>query len=132
MSEETQTDPNKLLSALFIIPAAYRESFNSLAEAMGWGPGVFSVALSADGTEPATHYCTRGQMSGAFLAQMDDPAALIAGLGFPPEVQAALLAQAVPLMALLTVDVADMDGAAHHVAVFARDGLAVVQADPTI
>ena len=29
---------------------------NAVGEAMGWGPASYSVPLSADGSEPATHY----------------------------------------------------------------------------
>lgn len=39
-----------------IIPAALRDDANQLGELMGWGPNSYSVALSADGSEPATHY----------------------------------------------------------------------------
>lgn len=43
-------------SCVLITPVANRDAANQLAELMGWGPGSYSVPLSADGTEPATHF----------------------------------------------------------------------------
>lgn len=45
-----------MLSVVLIIPADLRDKADQLAELMGWGPNSYSVPLSADGTEPATHY----------------------------------------------------------------------------
>lgn len=43
-------------SLVLIIPAALRAEANALGAALGHGPDSYSVALSADGLEPATHY----------------------------------------------------------------------------
>ncbi len=43
-------------SCVLIIPVALHAKANALGVAMGWGPGNFSVALSATGAEPATYF----------------------------------------------------------------------------
>lgn len=43
-------------SVVLIIPAALKSDADTLAELLGYGPNSYSVPLSADGTEPATHY----------------------------------------------------------------------------
>ena len=45
-----------MLSTVLILPIAQVDTGNAVAEAMGWGPNNYSVPLSADGSEPATHY----------------------------------------------------------------------------
>lgn len=46
-------------SAALLIPTAHRTTANLLGEQLGMGETNFSVALSADGSEPATHYGCR-------------------------------------------------------------------------
>lgn len=84
-------------SAVFIIPAAYRDAGNALGEAMGWGPGNYSVALSPTGQEPATHYGCRADVGPSFIALMGNP---------PPE--------AAPVLAVLHADLRDTDDAYGH------------------
>jgi hypothetical protein len=43
-------------TAVLLVPVAARDNANAMGEALGWGPGNFSVPLSADGYEPATHH----------------------------------------------------------------------------
>lgn len=43
-------------STTIIVTAANLDACRAIAEANGAGPDNFSVALSADGNEPATHY----------------------------------------------------------------------------
>lgn len=43
-------------SCVAIVPAARRDEFNERADQAGRGPNNYSVPLSADGSEPATHY----------------------------------------------------------------------------
>lgn len=43
-------------STTIIVTATNLDACRALAEANGAGPDNFSVALSADGNEPATHY----------------------------------------------------------------------------
>ena len=45
-----------MLSTVLILPLDQVATGNAVAEAMGWGPNNYSVPLSADGSEPATHY----------------------------------------------------------------------------
>lgn len=45
-----------MLSCVLILPIDQVATGDTVAEAMGWGPNNYSVALSADGSEPATHY----------------------------------------------------------------------------
>ena len=45
-----------MLSTVLILPLDQVATGNAVAEAMGWGPNNYSVALSADGSEPATHW----------------------------------------------------------------------------
>ncbi len=44
------------MNVALIINAACLDKANALAEVMGWGPNSYSVPLSPDGTEPATHW----------------------------------------------------------------------------
>lgn len=43
-------------SVPMLCPAADAEAVSTLAEALGHGPNTMSVPLSADGSEPATHF----------------------------------------------------------------------------
>lgn len=45
-----------MLSIVLITPTNLRDKANALAEALGYGPNNYTVPLSEDGTEPATHY----------------------------------------------------------------------------
>ena len=42
-------------SFVAIAPVAVADALEPYLQAQGWGPGNFSVPLSADGTTPATH-----------------------------------------------------------------------------
>ncbi|MDA1189526.1 MAG: hypothetical protein O2854_07625 [Chloroflexi bacterium] len=55
MAEFAETPPT-YRSRIFVVKAANRDKANADLEAMGHGPGNFSVPLSADGQPPATHY----------------------------------------------------------------------------
>lgn len=68
-------------SVVMIIPTALQESANKLAEGLGHGPNNFSVALSSDGSEPATHYSCRAQAQQNFIDLLT-----AAGEGTLPEV----------------------------------------------
>jgi hypothetical protein len=48
-------------SYLMIIPAAQAPSARGLAAQLGW-TNEFSIACSADGNDPATHYLCHGQV----------------------------------------------------------------------
>lgn len=52
-------------SVVLIIPAALQARANALGEAMGWGPGNFSVSLSG------THYGCHTWASDGFVAALE-------------------------------------------------------------
>ena len=45
-----------MLSCVLILPDAQVATGNAVSEAMGWGSPTYTIPLSADGTEPASHY----------------------------------------------------------------------------
>jgi hypothetical protein len=76
---------------------------NLLAQTFGYGPDNFSVALSADGSEPATHYggFASGGVSPAFVQLMTD-----AGQGNLPDIEwpeELPEASALPLLVKITI-----------------------------
>jgi hypothetical protein len=48
----------------FIVPAAHADLARALCALEAGGAGMFTTGLSADGTEPATHYISTGQVPG--------------------------------------------------------------------
>ena len=54
-------------SAVLVVPAALLAEGNAIGEALGWGPGNFSVPLSTNGLEPATHYGLHAQAQQNFV-----------------------------------------------------------------
>jgi len=110
-------------SAVLIIPEAQRAKANALGEALGHGPNNYSVALSATGAEPATHWGGRGEVTDDFIAMIADAAQgnPTAGLDYP----AADLAE---VLGTLIADFrADADG--HFDAVLNSNGLKMVAAE---
>lgn len=110
-------------SAVLIIPEAQRDKANALGEALGHGPNNYSVALSPTGSEPASHYGGRGEVTDEFIA-------MIAGAaqGHPPaglDYPAADLAEV--LGALIADFRADADG--HFADVLEAHGLQMVTAE---
>lgn len=102
-----------MTSAVLILPAAYRDAGNAFGVAQGWGEGNFSVPLSATGSEPATHYGCRADVTEGFLAMMADP---------PPE--------AVPLLAVMVSSFADgVQPYDHWIATLAENNLTRVEVD---
>ena len=49
-----------MFSTVLILPSAQVTAGNAVGLAMGWGPNNYSVALSQDGSQPATHYGLHG------------------------------------------------------------------------
>lgn len=85
-----------------------------MGESMGWGEGNYSVALSANGAEPATHYGCRAEVGPGFLAQLADP----------PE-------EALPVLAALIADLRNTgDGYGHWSEVLTGLGLQMVTGEP--
>ena len=99
-----------MTSAVLIVPDADRDAANAFGESMGWGPNNYSVALSADGAEPATHWGCRADVGQTFLDMLADP---------PPE--------AAPVLAVLISDFADgVDPHDHWMAVLEDNNLQIL------
>lgn len=95
-----------MLSATLIIPSALRAKASALGEAMGWGPDNYSVALSATGQEPASHY-------GCHAWASDDFPAMIANAatdGLPSEVYPAADLSEVLAALNVTIERSDKPG----------------------
>lgn len=112
-------------SCVLIVPASLHTAANQLGEIMGWGPNSYSVPLSADGTEPATHYGLHTwvtsefetMMAGAAQGQMPQP---LADGGYPLETFLAI-------MGSLIASIRDsMDG--HWDDILTANGLVRVEA----
>jgi hypothetical protein len=54
-------------SVVLLIPAASQAAGNQIAAGIGHGPSNFSVALSENGSEPATWYGCRSQAQQSFI-----------------------------------------------------------------
>ena len=81
-----------MLSTVLIIPAIHVQSGNSLAELMGWGPNNYSIPLSKDGFEPATHYGLHAWTSNEFKAWIEGTLPLPEGMEFAQNVIDVLIA----------------------------------------
>lgn len=74
------------MNVVLVIPAVLLDKANALGEAMGWGPNNYSIPLSADGSEPATHWSLNiAEASPDFLAMLEGAAEgqMPQGLEFP-------------------------------------------------
>ena len=71
-----------MTSAVLILPDAYRDAGNAFGVDQGWGENNFYVALSGDGSEPATHWGCRGDVTQGFVDMVTNPAPEHAGLAF--------------------------------------------------
>jgi hypothetical protein len=69
-------------SAVCVVPIDKLELGNRLAEGLGHGPNNYSVPLSSNGLEPATHYGCRAAVNEVFVAMVED-----AGQGMLPEIE---------------------------------------------
>lgn len=120
------------LSIVMVVPAAQRDTANKLACALGHDvmPGrTFSVPLSSDGSEPATHYGCRTAAQQSFVDLLT-----AAGQGELPDVSWAdfeLTAGDIPaVLAALVIDVRPAGQIyGHFDAVLAAQGLARVVED---
>lgn len=59
-----------MLSCVLLLPLDLRDEGNRMGAAMGWGPENFSVPLSADGSEPATHWGLHAWAADSFPAML--------------------------------------------------------------
>ena len=62
-----------MTSAVLILPDAYRDAGNAFGVDQGWGPNCLAVALSGDGSEPATHWGCRADVGESFVAMVENP-----------------------------------------------------------
>jgi hypothetical protein len=108
------------ISCVLILPANQVATGNAVGEAMGWGPDNYSVALSADGSEPATHW-------GLHAWAQDSVQALLESGVYPPELAQAGVTQAAyeAMMAVLIFSFQG-DTAGHFDAVCEANGLQMV------
>lgn len=109
-----------LNSAVLILPAALQSSGNQLAIAMGHDvePGsTYSVPLSADGQEPATHYGCHAWVTNAFIAILQGAAQGQIPPGLDPEQVASVLG------ALISSIGSELAPRAHFDAVLAANNL---------
>lgn len=111
---------------VLIAPAAMQAIANAFSEAMGWGPMVYSVALSPTGAEPATHYACRADLAEGFLAMLEN-----APEGAPPFIVTGIKpdeARPTEIDAFILIHMAERGEAfAHWSAVIADYGLRMVQ-----
>ncbi len=84
-------------SAVMIVPDAGLVAANAFGEAMGWGPGNYSVPLSPTGAEPATHWGCRATVYQTFLDLLANPTE-----------------EALPIFAFTVMDLKDTDDFAGH------------------
>ena len=86
-----------MLSCVLILPDAQLATGNAVSEAMGWGSPAYTVPLSADGSEPATHWGLHTWAEPSFVAMLQAaetgamPQELADG-GFPPTAFQAVIA----------------------------------------
>ena len=117
-------------SAVLIAPIVLRGEANALAEAMGWGPDCYSVALSSDGHGPPTHHGLRTWASKSFA-----PTVEAARRGeLPDDLAGSFDPQAVAaLVAALTISIRPgvADPAAHFEDVITSARLNPVKEDET-
>ncbi len=104
------------LSIVMIVPAALQDTANRLSCALGHDvlPGnTFSVPLSSDGSEPATHYGCRTAVKQEFVDILTN-----AGAGDLPEIEWAdyglTVEDIAPVLAALIVDVRSAGQASGH------------------
>ncbi|MFN3991242.1 MAG: hypothetical protein ACK4IS_13400 [Erythrobacter sp.] len=103
-----------MLSVVLIVPADLRDDANKLAELLGHGPNNYSVPLSADGAEPATHYGLHTWAEQSFIE-------LLAADGMPKGLE-----QFAPVKDAVLVSVRDEMGS-HFWDVLNDKGLAVME-----
>jgi hypothetical protein len=108
------------ISCVLILPLDQVATGNAVGEAMGWGPDNYSVPLSADGSEPATHFGLHAWAADSFQG-------LIESGVYPPELAEAGISKT-DYDAMLAVLISSFQGdvTGHFDAVIADNGLAVV------
>jgi hypothetical protein len=110
-----------MLSAVLILPDDQVATGNAVGITMGWGPDNYSVALSADGAEPATHYGLHAWVDEAFEQLVESGV-------YPPELADAGITEA-DYDAMMAVLVSSFwsDYVDHFNTVCAEQGLQMVR-----
>lgn len=106
-------------SVVLLIPAASQSAGNQIAAGIGHGPNNFSVALSADGSEPATWYGCRAQTQQSFIDMLT-----AAGQGTLPEIEGMTPQEVGAVLMQLQADVSTSeDGYTHFERALSDKGL---------
>lgn len=102
-----------IYSVCLIVPAAFRDAANQLAEGLGWGPDNYAIPLTDNGTD-VTHYAMSTCCDQQFADWLENP---------PPEAEGA--------SEILSVLIASLrprgDDGQHGWDTFAANDLAVWQ-----
>ena len=115
-----------MLSTVLILPLDQVATGNAVAEAMGWGPNNYSVPLSADGSEPATHYGLHAWAGNEFEQMVETGY-------YPPQVAEAGIDEATfdAMMAVLIYSFWP-DYTNHFATIIAENNLTVVNTEQTL
>ncbi|MEN9936054.1 MAG: hypothetical protein RLZZ387_2633 [Chloroflexota bacterium] len=109
-----------MLSCVLLLPDNQVDTGNAVSEAMGWGSPAYTVPLSADGSEPASHW-------GLHTWAGDDLQAMIETGFYPPQVEDAGITQdAYNAMLAVLIYSFWQDYVDHFATVCAENGLTVV------
>ena len=109
-------------SVVLLIPAARQAAGNQIAAGIGHGPNNFSVALSENGSEPATWFGCRSQAQQSFIDMLT-----AAGEGTLPEIEGMTPQEIGAALMQLQVDISSDDGYSHFERVIAEKGLMRVE-----
>jgi hypothetical protein len=98
-------------SAVLVVSADNQAIGNQLAEALGHGPNNYSVPLSSDGSEPATHYGCRAQVNEVFVAMVQG-----ASQGSLPEIDGMTPQEVAQAFMAMQIDIqSSIDGYQHFI-----------------
>lgn len=110
-----------MLSCVLILPDDQVATGNAVSEAMGWGSPAYTIPLSADGTEPASHYGLHTWSDEAFQAMLESQV-------YPPQLaQAGITEAAYAAMIGALVWSFWPDYVGHFATVCAENGLRIVE-----
>jgi hypothetical protein len=112
-------------SAVCIVPADKLELGNRLAEGLGHGPDNYTVPLSADGSEPATHYGCRAAVNEVFVAMVETASA-----GALPEIENMTPAEVAEAFGAMQINIEPANDPYQHFVAFTQSlGLTFVGTD---
>ena len=112
-------------SVVLLIPAASQAAGNQIAAGIGHGPSNFSVALSENGSEPATWYGCRTQAQQSFIDLLT-----AVGEGTLPEIEGMTPEEVGAVLVQMQADVSTSeDGYTHFERVIAEKNLMRVAAE---